>query len=225
MFDREKQQVLNAALEMKRNHLVSLSGGNVSLRVGADRYLVTPSGMPYETMAAEDVCLINGNGDIVEGDRKQSSDSTSIIYIFDHMPKVNAVIHTHQPWATAAGFDTDEMPEFLVTIIDACHNPVKVAPFTPSSAIGMGIVATQYANNSLAVILKHHGVITFGKDIEEALFAAVYLEESAKTYVLARAMGCRIPPIDPDLIHVEKTGWESYGQPVKPTVDAREANE
>ena len=96
------------------------------------------------------------------------------------------------------------MPEFLVTIIDACHNPVKVAPFTPSSAIGMGIIATQYANNSLAVILKHHGVITFGKDIEEALFAAVYLEESAKTLCSGTVDG---------LCHsADRTRFDSHGK-------------
>lgn len=90
--------------------------------------------------------------------------------MFDHMPKIHAIIHTHQPWATAAGFDTDELPEFLVTVIDACHAPVKVAPFTPSSAIGMGVLATEYAGDALAVILKHHGVLAYGANLDEARF-------------------------------------------------------
>ena len=212
MWEAEKASVLNAALEIKKNHLVSLSGGNVSIRVAEDRYLVTPSGMIYEDMVPDDICVIDGKCNLVEGCRKPSSDSSALVYMFEHMPKVNAIIHTHQPWATAAGFDTDEFPEFLVTVIDACHAPVKVAPFTPSSAIGMGILATEYAGDASAVILKHHGVLTYGADLEEALFAAVYLEESAKTYVLARAMGCKIPPIDPELIAQEKAGWETYGQ-------------
>lgn len=212
MWEAEKASVLNAALEIKKNQLVSLSGGNVSVRVAEDRYLVTPSGMIYEDMVPDDICVIDGKCNLVEGRRKPSSDSSALVYMFEHMPKVNAIIHTHQPWATAAGFDTDEFPEFLVTVIDACRAPVKVAPFTPSSAIGMGILATEYAGDALAVILKHHGVLTYGADLEEALFAAVYLEESAKTYVLARAMGCKIPPIDPELIAQEKAGWKTYGQ-------------
>lgn len=212
MFENEKKQVLNAALEIKRCSLVSLSGGNISMRVGEDRYLVTPSGMIYEEMVPEDVCLIDGKCRVVEGIRKPSSDSSALVYLFEHMPKVGAVIHTHQPWATAAGFATDEIPDFLVTVMDACRNPVKVAPFTPSSAVGMGELAVQYAGDSLAVILKHHGVITWGEDLQEALYAAVYLEEAAKTYVLAKSMGADIPALSPELIAQEKAGWETYGQ-------------
>ena len=212
MFEEQKKQILDAALEIKANRLISLSGGNVSMRVGENRYLVTPSGMRYETMTPADICLIDENCNVVEGTRKPSSDSSALIYMFRHMPHINAIIHTHQPWATAAGFAVDELPEFQVTIIDACRNPVKVAPFTPSSAIGMGILATEYAGDSLAVILKHHGVVAFGANMEEALYSAVYLEESAKTFVLTKAMGIEIPPLDPELVRLEKQGWETYGQ-------------
>lgn len=212
MFEEQKKQILDAALEIKANRLISLSGGNVSMRVGENLYLVTPSGMRYETMTPADICLIDENCNVVEGTRKPSSDSSALIYMFQHMPHINAIIHTHQPWATAAGFAVDELPEFQVTIIDACRNPVKVAPFTPSSAIGMGILAAEYAGDSLAVILKHHGVVAFGADMEEALYSAVYLEESAKTFVLTKAMGIEIPPLDPELVRLEKQGWETYGQ-------------
>lgn len=212
MFEKEKRLVLDTALEIKKCGLVSLSGGNVSMRVGKDRYLVTPSGMIYEKMTPEDVCLIDGRCQTTEGHRKPSSDAAALVYMFEHMPEANAIIHTHQPWATAAGFAADEIPDFLVTVMDACKEPVKVAPFTPSSAIGMGILAAQYAGDSRAVILKHHGVVTWGADMEEALFAAVYLEEAAKTFVLAKAMGAEIPTLDPELIAKEKAGWETYGQ-------------
>ena len=211
MYEKEKKQVLDTALEIKKCGLVSLSGGNVSLRVGEGQYLVTPSGMIYEEMVPDDVCLIDDDCRVIEGERRPSSDASALVYIFQHLP-VNAIIHTHQPWATACGFLTDEIPDFLVTIMDACKNPVKVAPFTPSSAIGMGELAVEYTDDSLAVILKHHGVITYGEDLEEALFAAVYLEESAKTYAIAKAMGADIPALDPELIAKEKAGWETYGQ-------------
>ena len=212
MFEKEKKQVLDTALEIKKNRLVSLSGGNVSMRVAEDRYLVTPSGMIYEEMVPDDVCLIDGKCRVVEGIRKPSSDSEALIYMYDHMPQANAIIHTHQPWATAVGFITDELPDFLVTVMDACRNPVKVAPFTPSSALGMGELAVEYSGDSLAVILKHHGVLAWGADIQEALFSAVYLEEACQTYVLARSMGAEIPALDPELIAKEKAGWETYGQ-------------
>ena len=100
---------------------------------------------------------------MVEGTRKPSSDSPALVYMFEHMPHINALIHTHQPYATAAGFASDQIPEFLVTLIDANgaagltwrHSP-------PSSDIGMGIMAVKYAGEARAVILKHHGIMAYG---------------------------------------------------------------
>ena len=212
MYEKEKTAVLKAAREIKACGLVSLSGGNVALRVAEERFLVTPSGMIYEEMTPEDVCLIDGSCRVIEGRRKPSSDSEALAYIFRHRPDIGAVIHTHQPWATAAGFAMEKIPECLVTIIDACREAVPVAPFTPSSAVGMGVLAVEYAGGSRAVILKHHGVIAMGVDLKEALYCAVYLEEGAKTLMLARMAGAAIPPLDPELVAREKAGWENYGQ-------------
>ncbi len=212
MYEKEKREILETALEIKRCGLISLSGGNVSMRVENGQYLVTPSGMIYEDMTPQDVVLIDGNCRVLEGGRKPSSDSPALVYMFEHMPEINALIHTHQPYATAAGFVTDQIPEFLVTLIDANGEAVNVAPFTPSSDIGMGIIAAEYAGKSRAVILKHHGIMAYGADMKEALYSAVYLEEAAKTFVLAKSMGAAIPALAAEDIAREKRGWLDYGQ-------------
>ena len=75
----------------------------------------------------------------------------------------------------------------------------------------MGKLAVEYDGDANTVIMKHHGVISFGKDLEEALYAAVYLEEAAKTYVMARIMGA-VPELSDEQIADEAAGWEVYGQ-------------
>lgn len=212
MYEKEKCFLLDTALEIERCNLISLSGGNISMRMPDGNFLVTPSGMVYRDMIPGDVVLIDKNCKVVEGNRKPSSDSPALIYMFEHMPWINALIHTHQPYATAAAFIADQIPEFLVTLIDACKAVVNVAPFTPSSDIGMGITAVKYAGDASAVILKHHGVMAFGADMKEALYSAVYLEEAAKTFVLAKSMGAIIPELSPEHIDKEKAGWQDYGQ-------------
>ena len=128
MFEKEKKEILDAALEIKKCNLISLSGGNVSMRAGENLFLVTPSGMIYEEMTADDVVVIDRDCRVVEGTRKPSSDSPALVYMFEHMPHINALIHTHQPYATAAGFAANQIPEFLVTLIDANGAAVNVAP-------------------------------------------------------------------------------------------------
>lgn len=211
MFEKEKKEMLECALQMKAYGLISLTGGNVSMRMGGGLFLVTPSGMLYEKMVPEDIVVIDSEANVVEGKRKPSSDSTALVYIYQHIPRVQAVIHTHQPYATAVGLTNDRLPACLVTIIDANHADVPVAPWTPSSDIGMGKLAVEYTKDATAVIMKHHGVIAMGENLEEALFSAVYLEEAAKTYVMARVMG-PVPELSPEEIAKEAAGWSHYGQ-------------
>ena len=66
MYENEKQAILDACLKMKEYHLISLTGGNVSMVVDENRYLVTPSGMLYEKMTIEDIVLIDHDCQVIE---------------------------------------------------------------------------------------------------------------------------------------------------------------
>ncbi len=213
MYEAEKQQLIDCARAMERYGLVVLSGGNVSMRMPCGNFLVTPSAMGYDTMTVDDVVLINDRGETVEGFRRPTSDKSAILYLFRHRPDIQVVLHTHQPYATAVGLVCDQLPANLVTVIDELNAPVQVAPFTPSSDEGMGILAVEYAGDARAVILKHHGAMAFGNSIEQALSAAVYLEEASKSYLAALSTGREIPMLSREQIAQESEERGYYGQP------------
>jgi L-ribulose-5-phosphate 4-epimerase len=213
MYEKEKQEILKAAKYMDKYQLIALSGGNISMRMPYGNFLITPSAMLYDDMVPEDIVLVDKNGNTLEGIRRPSSDMKAVLYIFEHMPDVNAVIHTHQPYATAVGLIGDELPACMVTIIDANKASVPVAPFTRSSDEGMGKLTVEYAGDALAVILKHHGVMAFGKSLMEALESAVYLEEASKAYLMAKAVG-EVPMLTQEDIDSEGEERGYYGQPV-----------
>ena len=188
-YMKERQQLIDTALEMKANQLVVLSGGNVSMRMPCGNFLVTPSAMSYETMLPEDIVLIDEKGETVEGCRRATSDKTALLYIFKHMPNINGVIHTPQPYATAISL-IPGMSEFRVCytgMANACCGNVPIAPPSPAGSVEMGKDVIKYAGNVRAVILGNHGVMTIGPTLKDALYAAVYLEETAKGYLAARA--------------------------------------
>ncbi len=212
MYERLKQQMIDAALEMLKYRLISLSGGNVSVRTEDGTFLVTPSAIRYERMRSEDIVLVDSDGAILEGDKNPSSDMLALLYIFEHKPEINALIHTHQPYATAAGLIADRLPACLTTIIDTVHTHVPVAPFTISSDIGMGRAAVEYCGRANAVILSNHGVVGFGRDLDEALETVVYLEEGAKTYMAAKAAKRKIKLLTDVQIRSEDADRGNYGQ-------------
>lgn len=210
-----REQMIHTAKELKYYRLISLCGGNVSVRLDDGNYLITPSGMEYDNMKPEDICKVNKEGTVIEGKWRSSSDTAAIIYIFENMPEVNAVIHTHQPYATAISLVEDVFPPCCVTQIDALRGKVNVAPFTISGDKGMGPLTCEYMEGSFAVILKNHGVMAVGVDLKKCLYAAVYLEESAKTYCIARAMSNPVVPMSAADTKAEAkdiSRWMNYHQ-------------
>jgi ribulose-5-phosphate 4-epimerase/fuculose-1-phosphate aldolase len=189
MFEQEKQVIIETGLAMDKYQLIALAGGNVSSRMSTGEILSTPSGMIYDQMSPSDVLVFNIQGDLLEGDRKPSSDLEAILYIFANKPDVNAVIHTHQPYSTAISLLQNEFRADLTTLGNAAGGSVKVAPYSPAGSVAMGEDAIKYLGDSHAVILAHHGVITVGKSLKQALNAAVYMEECAKAYLAAAAVG------------------------------------
>ncbi len=211
MYNKEKREVIHTALEIKNSGLISLSGGNVSMRMPNGHILVTPSGLSYEGMKEKDIVVVDIEGNRIEGTLRESVDTVALLYIYKHLPEVNAIIHTHQPYATAVGLIGNVFPAAVTTLANVTLGPVNVAPYCSAASLDMGIQTVNYLGGKRAVILKHHGVIAVGKDLKEALYAAVYMEDAAKTYLAAKAAG------QPAIMTEEQTNdaveiHKSYGQ-------------
>lgn len=212
MYDKEKKEVINAGVKLDRYGLIALSGGNVSLKVDKDRVLVTPSGMIYEELETDDIILMDLSGKVIEGDRKASVDTKALLYIYNNMPEINAVIHTHQPYATALGLVEEEFKCNLTTLANATKGSVNVCPFSSAASEQMGIEAVENLNGKLAVILKNHGVITVGNSLKQALYSCVYLEEAAKTYCIAKSMSDNVAMMTEEQIEQAVKIFDYYGQ-------------
>lgn len=211
MFTELKQQMIQAGKTLDRYGLIALSGGNVSVCTESGEILVTPSGILYDDMTPDQIVVMDIEGKIIEGETKPSSDTEAILYIFQNRPDVNGIIHTHQPYATAIGLCEDEFHVNLTTLANAAAGHVPVAPFSSAGSIDMGIDTVKYIGSSLAIILAHHGVITIGNSLKQALYAAVYLEEAAKTHLVAAAYGIKKHMTD-EQIQQAIDVFQYYGQ-------------
>lgn len=213
MYENEKQAIIEAGITLDRYGLIALSGGNISVRTEKNEILMTPSGMIYEQLSPDDIVVMDLEGNIIEGNRRPSVDNEAIRYIFSKRKDLNAVIHTHQPYATAIGLVDDEIPCNLTTLANATRGAVKVAPYSSAASLEMGIETVENLGEQLAVVLKHHGVITVGDKLQQALYAAVYLEEAAKTLVLAKAYGGeKVAELTEEQIQTAVDIFKSYGQ-------------
>ncbi len=186
--------------ELVRYGLVVWTGGNVSGRVpGADLFVIKPSGVSYDDLAAEDMILCDLDGNVIPGTsgsrRSPSSDTAAHAYVYRNMPEVGGVVHTHSDYAVAWAARGEEIPCVITAMADEFGGPIPVGPFAiiGDDSIGRGIVETLRGHRSRAVLMQNPGPFTIGVDAKDAVKAAVMVEDVARTVHLAREAGPLIP--------------------------------
>jgi len=213
MLEQLKEKVYRLHLELPKNDLVRWTGGNVSARDPASGLVVIkPSGVPYEDLRPEDHVVVNLEGETIEGSLKPSSDTASHLYIYRHRPDVNGIVHTHSPYATAFAAVGKPIPVYLTAMADEFGGPIPCAGFALIGSEAIGKQVIEHIGNSVAVLLKNHGVFTIGPSAQAAVKAAVMTEDVARTVWLALQLGQpeELAPDDVARLHHRYT--HVYGQ-------------
>ncbi|MFE4468170.1 L-ribulose-5-phosphate 4-epimerase [Leifsonia sp. NPDC056824] len=197
---RTREQVAALHAELVRYGLVVWTGGNISGRVpGEDLFVIKPSGVDYDDLTPENMILCTLDGEVVPGsagsDRSPSSDTAAHAYVYQSMPGVGGVVHTHSTYATAWAARAEAIPCVITAMADEFGGPIPVGPFAiiGDDSIGRGIVATLVGHRSRAVLMQNHGVFTIGRDARDAVKAAVMTEDVARTVHIARQGGPLVP--------------------------------
>lgn len=186
--------------ELVRYNLIVWTGGNVSGRVpGMDLFVIKPSGVSYDDLAADNMILCDLDGNVLPGtngsDRRPSSDTAAHAYVYRNMPEVGGVVHTHSTFAVAWAARGEEIPCVITAMADEFGGPIPVGPFAVigDDSIGRGIVETLRGHRSRAVLMQNHGPFTIGARPRDAVKAAVMVEDVARTVHYAREAGPLVP--------------------------------
>ncbi|QDZ16283.1 L-ribulose-5-phosphate 4-epimerase [Humibacter ginsenosidimutans] len=200
-----RSRVASLHAQLVRYGLVVWTGGNVSGRVrrggdpGDDLFVIKPSGVSYDDLTADDLVLCDLDGNVVAGthgsERAPSSDTAAHAHVYRNMPEVGGVVHTHSTYAVAWAARGEEIPCAITAMADEFGGPIPVGPFAiiGDDSIGRGIVETLRGHRSRAVLMRGHGPFTVGVSAEDAVKAAVMLEDVARTVQIARQGGTVVP--------------------------------
>lgn len=208
-----RHELVKLHLELPKNHLVTWTSGNVSIRDKETGHIVIkPSGVMYEDLKAEDFVVLDVDGKVIEGDKKPSSDTASHLYIYRHRPDVFGVVHTHSPYATAFAAVGQSIPVYLTAQADEFGCPIPCGPFALIGGEQIGQVVVEHIGASPAILLKNHGVFTIGPSGKGAVKAAVMVEDIARTVWFAKQLGQpdEIPADMVEKLHYRYT--HEYGQ-------------
>ncbi len=220
MLEKLKQRVLEQNIALVKHGLVVLTWGNVSAKdAESGLVVIKPSGVAYDTMRAEDMVVVDLAGNVIEGDYNPSSDLPTHLYLYNTFPTLGGIVHTHSTYATAFAQSGRDIPALGTTHADAFYGAVPCSrSLTPAE------IADQYEHNTGKVIaetvaatveeipgvlVKNHGVFTWGKSAEKAVENAVTLEEVAKMASITLALNPAAPAVDQELL--DKHYWRKHG--------------
>ena len=208
MLTELKEAVHKANLDLVRSGLVILTFGNVS---GIDRrrgiVAIKPSGVAYDTLKADDIVLVDLEGNVVEGWLNPSSDTPTHVELYKAFPEIGGVAHAHSPYATMFAQARREIACLGTTHADHFHGPVPLTRLLREAE-----VAADYEKNTGRVVVERfkgldplelpaalvagHGPFTWGKTPGEAVETALVLELVAKTAFGATILDPRLAPLD-----------------------------
>jgi L-ribulose-5-phosphate 4-epimerase len=213
MLEQLKQRVLEANLLLPHYDLVTFTWGNVS---GIDResglVVIKPSGVPYEGMTAEDMVVVNLDGQVVEGKWKPSSDTATHVELYKAFPTIGGVVHTHSSYATSWAQAGRDIPCYGTTHADHFYGDIPCLRCLTKEEIdeayetNTGLLIVDYFRKTgrdilgvPAALCKNHGPFTWGKDAAEAVHNAVVLEEVAKMAYRCETINPKVAPAPQEL--------------------------
>ncbi len=194
MLEDLKKKVFEANLKLVEYNLVVLTWGNVS---GIDRekglFVIKPSGVPYSTMTADDMVVMDLDGNKVEGDLNPSSDTPTHLELYRRFENIGGIVHTHSPWACSWAQAGRDIPAYGTTHADFANGAVPCTRGLSSDEVygeyelNTGkVIVEEFAKRGItpaecpAVLIHRHGPFTWGKDAFSAVDNALILEEVAK---------------------------------------------
>ena len=206
-WEEEKEQVLEACRRIVAAGLVAGASGNVSRRVegpeGVPLVAITPSQVPYHRLTAGDIVVIDFEGDPVEGEGVPSSETLAHLAVYRARPDAGAVIHTHSIYASALAVAGLEIPPLIEEQVVVLGGAVPVAEYAMAGSQELADKACAALGEGNAVLLRNHGVLGVGADLEEAASVCELVERLAQIYVLALGLG-RVTTLPESVVEAEK---------------------
>lgn len=189
MADR-RDDLITTARAMQPAGLNKGTSGNVSLRHG-DGFYITPTGMPYDRLVADDIPFMALDGSHV-GARKPSSEWRFHRDLYAARPEVGAVLHAHSPFAVSLACLRRDIPPFHYMIARFGGDTVRCADYALFGSQALSDAALLAMRDRKACLLANHGLLVAGRDLDEALALAIELEELCEQYWRACQLGAPV---------------------------------
>lgn len=205
-----RKKIIHFGKKMLEDDLTSGTGGNISYSPsGKDHLYISPSGIPYEEINPDQVPRVNYSGDLLDSGTEPSSETPMHIMIHRSKNRVNAIIHTHSPFASTIATIGKRIPPIHYQIANI-GDEVPLANYETYGTEEIGRSVTQALGDGNGVLLEKHGALAVGKDLESAYKSARLIEKLAEIYYRVLSTNDTPSALEDSELELLKTKFRDY---------------
>ena len=184
-----RQDIIDVGRYVWQKGWIASNDGNISVKINADRYLCTPTGVCKGLMQPDDLIICDGKGNKLEGQKERTSEFAMHLTVYNLRPDINAVVHAHPPVAT--GYAAAGKPLNLALL------PEVVIGLGCVPLAGYGLPGTEELTEPMlpyipkydAILMGNHGAVCYGEDVHKAYFRMETVEHFARISLVAELLG------------------------------------
>jgi len=184
-----KEEICEIGRRVYNKGFAAANDGNLSIRVGDNEVLCSPTMICKGFMTPDDICAVDLDGNQIAGKKKRTSEILLHLTIMKHRPDVKAVVHCHPPHATAFAIAGEPIPQCVLPEVEVFMGEIPIAPYETPGSQKFADTVTPFLENTNTIVLKSHGTVSFGKTLEEAYWKTEILDSYCKMLLLAKQLG------------------------------------
>jgi L-fuculose-phosphate aldolase len=187
--DALRAEILRVGRKLWERQYVDGNGGNISVRLGPEYVLCTPTMLSKGDMEPADICLADLDGNILAGDRLRTSELLLHLEIYKANAQARAVVHCHPPYATAFAMTGTAPPNGLISEYEMFVGPVAVAPYETPGTQAFAETVIPFVEEHNTILLTNHGVVCWSDTATHAEWLVEIVETYCKKYLIAKQIG------------------------------------
>ena len=187
--DALRRKIVEIHRDLHRLGFAVANDGNTSVKVGKNRFLITPKGLDKTKLRPADIVAMDGLGEKLSGKHEPSSEKWLHLMSYQARPDVSAIIHTHAPFSIALSLAGISMEEPVLPEVVIAFGKIPTAPYALTGTKDLARIVSQKLASADGVILERHGVMTIASRLDEAFERLERVEHTAKILVYAKLLG------------------------------------
>lgn len=184
-----KQDICEIGRRIYNKGFAAANDGNITVRIGENEVLCTPTMHSKGFLKTEDICLIDMTGKQLAGVKKRSSEALLHLEIYRQRPDIKSVVHCHPPHATAFAVAREPIPQCVLPEVEVFLGDVPITRYETPGGQAFADTILPFVSKCNVMILANHGTVSFGEDVERAYWWTEILDAYCRILMLSRQLG------------------------------------